>query len=158
VSDEQLQDEERQDAILRLLGETDSSTGVLILPTRRRGDIGVYDEGVDDLAKDLVRGGTVVSWADEPEQRRTIGKKSADQVVSAILSFPFGVAGNAAWFAIAEWLGLHDTRDCDLNFYRQTSRDGSTLTHLEYRGPASEIVELMRAAQLPVPPPSQADG
>jgi hypothetical protein len=52
-----------------------------------------------------VRGGTVVSWVDEPEQRRTSTRKSADQVISAILAFPFGVAGNAAWFAIAEWLG-----------------------------------------------------
>lgn len=152
------EEEQRRQEILRLLYDADSSTGILILPTRRQGDIGIYDEGVDDLAKDLVRSGTVVSWADEPEQRRTSARKSADQVISAILSFPFGVAGNAAWFAIAEWLGLHDTRACEFNFYRQTSADGTTLTHLEYRGPASEVVELMRAAQPPAPSPSQADG
>ena len=60
MSDEEHEDDEGRQEILRLLGEADSSTGILIVPTRRQGDIGIYDEGVDDLAKDLVRGGALV--------------------------------------------------------------------------------------------------
>jgi hypothetical protein len=159
VPDQEGQDNERRQEIHRLLGEADSSTGLLVLPTRRLADdIGVYDDGVGELVKDLVRDGIVVSWADEPERRRTSGRKSADQFISAILSFPFGVAGNAAWYAIANWLGLQGARRCNLEFFRQTNADGSTLEHLRYSGPASEVVELMKQVQPPAPPPSQADG
>lgn len=158
MSDEEHQDERQQES-LRLLGQIDSSTGVLVLPTRRQGDFGVYDEGVDELVKDLSRDGTVVSWADQPDRRLTSGKKSAEQVISAVLSFPFGVAGNAAWYAIANWLGLLRGGDhADFEFFRQTSADGTSLEYLSYHGPASEVVELMRAAQPPALPPSQADG
>jgi hypothetical protein len=161
VADEDQLDEDRQQEILRMLGVVDSSTGVVVVPTSRQGDIGIYDEGVDELVKDLSRDGIVAAWADDPRHRRTRGRKSADVVISAILSFPFGVAGNAAWYAILNWLPLRLRRAndiADFEFFRQTRPDGSTLEHLKYFGPASEVVKLMQQVPPPALPPSQADG
>jgi hypothetical protein len=70
---------------------------VLILPREIDGDVGLYDDSVDTLAKELRSRGVTAVHRHEADSREWIGEKGIGPIV---LSFIVGIASSAGWAGI----------------------------------------------------------
>ena len=138
----EIADDERREEISRLFAETEAD--ILVLPeSRLPDDVGVYNEALIDLVKDLRNNGCMVSWADAQEQRQYMGKKSA--VAAIILSLGISVAGTAAWDVIKMLFRTapRNSNRVRCEIFRQTNADGSELEKLTYDGTGDGLAELI---------------
>jgi hypothetical protein len=157
----------------QLLADSDRSAGVVFLPASLDEDgKGVYDDALTFLSKVLRAEGVEVSWAQEPDQRTYEARRSAAEVIwTAVLSFPFTVAGGVAVAKLVQWLGLSAQRENWFRFYvvqakvpdgtswewRVIEGTGGQLTGGELAQLAESIQGLASPApELPTPPEQQA--
>jgi hypothetical protein len=141
--------EEQKQELAEILANADPSAGIVILPERRLANgMGVYDEAMTDLVKELKAEGVAVVWGDEPEQRSADSQRSFDQdTISAIIGFPWGVASNAAWEAIKLLFSRppRDTRELEVELATQTSSEGDAWTWATFKGNGAAVTEAMAA-------------
>ncbi|MBS4729702.1 hypothetical protein MSM1_15580 [Mycobacterium sp. SM1] len=144
-------DEDRDEAE-RVFAASDRSSGLVVLPERRRLDdgSGVYEKGLIDFVKDLRAEGITVAWADAPERRAFIEKRSAAEVIwGAALGVPGGVLSAATWAALVRWFGRspQSTGRVRVEVLREKSHPDGTTTRewMTYEGTGAEVAELMQA-------------
>jgi hypothetical protein len=135
----------------------------MVLPERRLDDgRGAYENGLIDLVKDLQADGITVSWADEPEQRAFIEKRSAAEVIwGAVLGIPDGVISAAIWAALVRWFrqGSQSAGRVQVEICREMLRpDGSIAREwATYEGTGSEVAEAIDANAPKALPPNASD-
>jgi hypothetical protein len=139
--------ENQKQELVEILANADPSAGIVILPERHLANgMGVYDEAMTDLVKELKEEGVAVAWGDAPEQRSAEGKRSLDPgTISAIVGFPWGVASNAAWDAIKLLFSRppRATQELEVDLAKQTSPDGDTWTWATFKGNGAAVMEAM---------------
>jgi hypothetical protein len=141
-------DENERQGLIELLADARLASCVVILPERRLPNgIGVYDEGVVELYKELMADGIEVTWADIPERRSLEGERSsiADGTLSAIIGFPWGVLSNATWDWLKLWFSRapRATQEIQVELARATSPDGSTWDWASFGGNGPTVVDAM---------------
>jgi hypothetical protein len=143
-------DEDRLEAE-RIFAESDRPKGLMVLPERRLDDgRGAYEKGLIDLVKDLRADGIAVSWADEPEQRAFIEKRSAAEVIwGAFLGIPDGVISAAIWAALVRWFGSgpRSAGRVQVAICREIIRPDGAITRewATYEGTGVEVAEAIEA-------------
>lgn len=139
--------EDQKQELVAILANADPSAGIVLLPERRlTNGIGVYDEAMTDLVKELREEGIAVVWGDEPDQRSSDGQRSFDQdTISAIIGFPWGVASNAAWEGIKLLFSRppRDTQELEVDLAKQTSPEGDQWAWATFKGSGAAVTEAM---------------
>jgi hypothetical protein len=143
----------------RAFVEFDRSAGLVVLPERRLDDgRGAYEIGLIDLVKDLQADGVAVSWADKPENRAFIKKKSAAEVIwGAVLGIPSGVMSSAIWATVAGWFGKspQSAGEVRVAIVREViAPDGTVMREwLTYQGTGADVAAAIEAdAPIELPP------
>jgi hypothetical protein len=72
------------------------SAPAVLIPSRRRGDLGVYDESVVAIAQELNALGVTAEWSEPAKSRAWAARRSADRI-QLVVDLVIGVASNAAW-------------------------------------------------------------
>lgn len=120
---------------------------VVILPREVVDGIGLYDDSVVTVAKELRAAGTSAEYAHGPAAREWIGEKS---VAVIVLSLVVGIASNAAWDGLRALVGRAGSERVRVRVARlkQTAR-GREAEWFELEGPGEEVADALMALQPP---------
>jgi hypothetical protein len=115
---------------------------VLILPARVEDGVGVYDDSVVTLVKELRAAGVSAGYQHGPEARRWIGHKGVSTIVLEVV---VGIVGNAGWAGICALLRRGGSSRIRIRITRiQRTAVGSDSQWYEIEGPAREVAEILK--------------
>jgi hypothetical protein len=118
---------------------------VVILPRQVAEGIGLYDDSVVTVAKELRAAGTSAEYAHGPEAREWIGEKS---VALIALSLIVGIASNAGWDGLRALIGRAGSKRVRVRVARvKESPEGREAEWFELDGPGAEVADALKALQ-----------
>jgi hypothetical protein len=119
---------------------------VLILPRRIGEDgVGLYDDSVLTLAKELREAGAQAEYQHATNSRRWIGEKGVPPVVLDLL---IGIAGNAGWAALRAVCRGHKNQGVRVRVARCKQKKTETQWEwFEAEGPGGEVATAIEALE-----------
>jgi hypothetical protein len=115
---------------------------VLILPARVEHGVGLYDDSVVTLVKELRAAGVSARYQHGPEARRWIGHMGVSAIALEVI---VGVIGNAGWAGIYTLLKRGGSSRVRVRITRvRRTALGSDSQWYEIEGPAREVAETLR--------------
>jgi hypothetical protein len=130
-----------------------AETDVVVLPSAVRDDgLGLYDDSLIDLVKELKAEGVDAAYAHTRDQRSWTGKKSFTFVAGSIA---IGIVSSAGWEGIRLLLLRQKPRSSlTMKLARAKAPDGTQWDWYELTGTGQEIATMMAELN---PPPNDND-
>jgi hypothetical protein len=120
----------------------DDAPDVLILPARVVDGVGLYDDSVATLVKELRAAGVSAGYQHGPEARRWIGHKGVSTIVLEVI---LGIVGNAGWAGIYALLRRGGSSRSRIRITRvERTALESDAQWYEIEGPAREVAEILK--------------
>jgi hypothetical protein len=125
---------------------------LIVLPREVTAEgVGLYDDSVMTIVKDLRVVGVEASFAHDQDHRSWIGEQAAEVVVISLI---IGVASNAGWWALSKLFGIERKNDqLRVKVGRCTQEEGRTTWEwYEMSGTGSAVAEAMAQIETPQDP------
>lgn len=134
----------------------DIAVDLIVLPREVTDEgIGLYDDSVMTIIKDLQIVGVDASFAHDKEHRGWIGEQAAAKVVFDLI---IGVASNAGWWALSQLFRIERRNDqVHVKVGRGTREPGGKTTWewYEMSGTGSAVAQAMAQIEMPRDPNAQ---
>ena len=122
--------------------ETPSADAV-VLPRETDGEIGLYDDSVVTLVKELREAGASAEFLHGAESRSFIGEKAVDVLV---VNLVIGIASNAGWDALRAVLSRRGKKPVEVKAARyEEEADGKRWEWIEAKGEAEAVAAAINA-------------
>jgi hypothetical protein len=122
--------------------ETPSADAV-VLPRETDGEIGLYDDSVVTLVKELREAGASAEFMHGAESRSFIGEKAVDVLV---VSLVIGIASNAGWDALRAVLSRRGKKPVEVKAARyEEEADGKRWEWIEAKGEGEAVAAAIDA-------------
>jgi hypothetical protein len=124
------------------LPETPSADAV-VLPRETDGEVGLYDDSVVTLVKELREAGASAEFLHSAESRSFIGEKAVDVLA---VNLVIGIAGNAGWAALRVVLSRRGKKPVEVKAARYEERaDGKRWEWVEAKGEGAAVAAAIDA-------------
>lgn len=131
----------------------DLTVDLIVLPREETdAGVGIYDDSVMTIVKDLQFVGVEASFAHDKDHRGWIGEQAAAKVVFDLI---IGVASNAGWWALSQLFGIERKDDhVHVKLGRGTHEPGGRTTWewYEMSGTGSAVAQAMAQIETPRDP------
>lgn len=132
------------------------SVDAVVLPREIDGEIGLYDDSVVTLVKELREAGASAEFLHGPELRSFIGEKAVDVLAVNLM---VGIAGNAGWAALRAVLSRRGKKPVEVKAARcEEKADGKRWEWVEAKGEGEAVAAAIDAWRREAGEGTAADG